>query len=192
MRSCPILVMGLSLFTFGAPVAMLHGSVWVSTANAQARTEPGDAILGLWLTEEDKGIVEIYRETGDDGKSRYFGRIVWAKWDYYLEGDPEEGQPVHDRENPDPSLRDRPIVGLVILQNFVYNARKGRWELGTIYDPENGKTYRCTMRLVEDPGVEGGRRLDVRGYVGIRAIGRTTEWRPAGDAHGPEIAVGSE
>jgi uncharacterized protein (DUF2147 family) len=44
------------------------------------------------------------------------------------------------------------------------------WEDGTIYDPENGKTYRCKITL------ESPNRLNVRGFVGISLFGRTTVW----------------
>ena len=44
------------------------------------------------------------------------------------------------------------------------------WAKGTIYDPEDGKTYKCKMTLT-DP-----KTLGVRGYIGISLIGRTTVW----------------
>ena len=42
---------------------------------------------------------------------------------------------------------------------------------GEILDPENGKIYRCKMKLVD-----GGKKLDVRGFIGIALIGRTQTW----------------
>ena len=45
------------------------------------------------------------------------------------------------------------------------------WESGSILDPDNGKTYRCKIRLTN-----GGKNLDVRGYVGISLFGRTQTW----------------
>jgi uncharacterized protein (DUF2147 family) len=186
MHKFLIIAAGFLAVCPSAPGMELDETGSVPAANAASRVEPGDAILGTWLTEEAKGKVEIYRETGPGGAPRYYGRITWVKWDYYLEGDPEEGKPVHDRENPDRSLRDRPIAGIVVLKDFVYNARRDRWESGTIYDPENGKTYRCVIRLIDDPRVEGGRRLDLRGYVGFRTFGRTTQWVPAPDTTAPE------
>lgn len=42
---------------------------------------------------------------------------------------------------------------------------------GTIRDPENGKTYKCYIAVVD-----GGKRLKVRGYLGISIFGRTQYW----------------
>ncbi|HVS03730.1 MAG TPA: DUF2147 domain-containing protein, partial [Thermoanaerobaculia bacterium] len=77
--------------------------------------------------------------------------------------------PKVDLENPDPKLRERPIVGLRILVGFRY--ADGKWTGGTIYDPANGKTYKAQMTL------KGPDTLDVRGYVGITLFGRTTTWK---------------
>ena len=79
------------------------------------------------------------------------------------------GQPKNDRNNPDPKLRDRPIVGLEFMHGFTYSGKK-RWENGKVYDPENGKTYKCKLTLVST------NRLDVRGFIGISLIGRTEVW----------------
>jgi uncharacterized protein (DUF2147 family) len=45
------------------------------------------------------------------------------------------------------------------------------YEDGTIYDPENGKTYSCTIEMVN------ANTLNVRGYIGISLIGRTDVWK---------------
>lgn len=45
---------------------------------------------------------------------------------------------------------------------------------GHILDPRTARTYKVAMNLV------GPDRLRVRGYLGIRALGRTQIWRRAG------------
>ncbi len=129
----------------------------------------GDAIVGLWATEPDpedgNAHVEVWKE-GD----RYFGKIIWLEKPEYNADDWMAGQPKVDRENPDESLRQRSLIGLPILSDFRW-AGDGEWEKGTIYDPDNGKTYKCVARLADD-----GRTLKVRGYVGFSLLGRTTEW----------------
>ena len=82
---------------------------------------------------------------------------------------------MRDRSNPDPSLRDRPLVGIDILADLRPEP-DGSWDGGTIYDPTSGRTYRCTMAMGRDD------RLLVRGYVGFHVLGRTTTW----------VRVGSE
>lgn len=119
--------------------------------------------VGLWATEEGRGQVRI-APCGE----RLCGSIVALK-----EPLNAEGQPKRDRHNPDAALRDRPLVGLAILQAFVAEADEpGKWSGGTIYDPESGKTYKCTLTLQADG------TLDVRGYVGLPLLGRSQTWTP--------------
>ncbi len=65
--------------------------------------------------------------------------------------------------------RDKPVMGMQIMRGMKPDG--ARWDGGEILDPENGETYRCTMRL-ED----GGRKLVVRGFVGISLFGRSQTW----------------
>jgi uncharacterized protein (DUF2147 family) len=67
------------------------------------------------------------------------------------------------------SMRDRPLVGLRILWGFVRDG--GQWSGGYVLDPENGKIYHASLML-ED----GGRKLRLRGYIGIPLLGRTEYW----------------
>lgn len=132
--------------------------VAVLAAGAQGQDTGADEILGEWLTDKDEAIVEIYR-CGE----LYCGRIVWLK-----ESTNPDGTDKLDTENPEPSKRDRPIIGLVMVWDFRYQGN-GRWEDGRIYDPDNGKTYSCKMKLEGD-------KLNVRGYIGLSLFGRTTVW----------------
>lgn len=145
-------------------------------ALAVAAERPGDEILGHWYTEDNESQVKIVKRTTSDGETRYFGTLVWFKDPVYDDDDPEAGKPLRDRENRDPSKRDMPLLGLEILKDFKYDAGDRAWNGGTIYDPEVGKTYKCTMKLTADASAHGGKRLDVRGYVGVPLLGRTTIW----------------
>ncbi len=130
----------------------------------------GDVILGLWATDPEGGGGEAHVEIYLD-KDRYSGRIVWLAEPDYPADDEQgmAGQPKVDRENPDEALRANPIIGLVIVEGFEYDG-DGTWRKGTIYDPDNGKTYKSKMKL-DGPDV-----LKVRGFIGVSLIGRTTEW----------------
>lgn len=147
---------------FGALLAVAPGL-------AAAADVQGDRLLGIWATDRAEAHVEVSR--GGDGK--YYGTIIWLEEPFYAANDSGgmAGQPKVDRENPDPALRDRGIDGLRIMDGFGY-AGNDTWTGGSIYDPENGKTYKCRIHLTE----EG--TLKVRGYVGIPLFGRTTEWTP--------------
>lgn len=105
-------------------------------------------IKGKWLTDDGEAIVEIY-QSGD----KFNGKIVWLK-----DANDAQGKPLTDQENPDKSKRSKPLIGLLMLTDFKQN--NGKWESGKIYDPSEGKTYKCTMWL------ENG-KLKVRGYVGM-------------------------
>ena len=117
-----------------------------------------DQLLGVWWNHEKDAHIEIYK-CGDE----YCGKIVWLKT-------PEEnGAPKKDKNNPDESLRGRPLKGLNVLKGFVFK-EEGSWDDGTIYNPRDGKTYSCYLKMLEDG------RLKVRGFIGISLIGKTQYW----------------
>jgi len=129
-----------------------------------ALAEEADGIVGQWWTEESDARFEILKQEG-----RYFGKIAWLKDPLYPGEDKEAGRTKHDRKNPDPSKRDQPLVGLLLLKDFEYKG-SNNWSSGTIYNPENGKTYDAKLHL------ENKDTLKVRGYIGISLIGGTTVW----------------
>jgi uncharacterized protein (DUF2147 family) len=57
----------------------------------------------------------------------------------------KNGNPKIDKENPDPALRSRPVIGLSLLQNM-RPAGEGQWE-GAIYNPDDGRTYDAKMTI---------------------------------------------
>ena len=66
--------------------------------------------------------------------------------------------------------KNRPLMGLEILWGFRWDG--SRWSGGQVLDPETGKIYRASLAL-ED----GGRKLLLRGYIGIPLFGRTQYWQ---------------
>ena len=138
---------------------LILGSAYLS---AQA-----DKVLGFWLTEKGTSQVEIYK--GTNGK--YYGKVSW------LEEPNENGKPKVDDENHDLALQKRPILGLPLLHEFEYDRSDKEWISGSIYDPDNGKTYDCYMWFEEDKSV-----LQIKGFVmGMRFLGRTTTWKREND-----------
>jgi len=132
---------------------------FILAMNAQA-----DKILGVWITASDSSSVEIIKHTN----GKYIGHINWL-----MEPLDENGKPKVDKENPDPAKRNDQILGLKLLRSFEYNNGKDRWEDGTIYDPDNGKTYSCYMWF-EDGNYDV---LYLKGYVlGMKFLGRETVW----------------
>lgn len=66
--------------------------------------------------------------------------------------------------------KDQPIVGLTILKDLKKTG-DNEWSGGNILDPENGKVYNAKMSLADD-----GKKLNVRGFLGISLLGRTQTW----------------
>jgi len=120
-----------------------------------------DDVVGKWMSFRDgrhHGTIEIYRT----GAGTYEGKIVWGEHPGRL-----------DEKNPDPSLRNRLLVGTMILRDFRYQGEND-WSGGRIYDPDSGHEYRSYMRL-DDDGKDMN-TLRLRGYVGISLLGRTEKW----------------
>ena len=130
---------------------MMLALVSISAASAQD-------VVGKWKLSDGSAIVEVYRQ-GDV----FNGKIVW------LEKPTEaDGSPAVDDKNPDSKLRSRQLIGLNMLSNL--KAKDGEYTGGTIYDPGNGKTYNCSMKVEGDV-------LKVRGSLDKRGLlGRTMDW----------------
>lgn len=119
---------------------------------SQAQTK-ADAIVGDWTNEKKETKFQIFKQG-----NKYFGKILWGT-----------GTDNKDVKNPDPKLKNREVIGLVMLNNFVFDGKE-TWEKGTIYDPREGKTYSCKITL------KGKDKINVRGFVGIAMFGRTEVW----------------
>jgi uncharacterized protein (DUF2147 family) len=129
-------------------------------AQTKTTTTDGDAILGLWITGSGKAKINITKY----GEEKFGGKIIWL-----LNPNDASGKAKLDTKNPDKVKKANTIMGLNNLLGFTYSGKK-TYEGGTIYDPENGKTYKCVMTLEND------NILKVRGYIGITLIGRTDTW----------------
>lgn len=118
--------------------------------------------VGRWTTIDDetkkpKSVITIWEENG-----KLFGKI-----EKLFREPNEEQNPVCDKCNG--ALKDQPIIGMVIMRDLKKD--DDEWTGGTILDPANGKTYKCKI-AVED----GGKKLKVRGYIGMSLLGRTQHW----------------
>jgi len=64
---------------------------------------------------------------------------------------------------------DQPVIGLVIMTGLKKDGDE--YNGGEILDPDNGKVYRSKMHLTD-----GGKKLSVRGYIGVPMLGRSQVW----------------
>lgn len=115
--------------------------------------QKADNLLGTYMTDKNEGMVEI---TKKDGK--YYGKLLWTVTPGKL-----------DDHNPDPKQKSEKLAGKEILKAFEFDG-DDLWHNGTIYDPKNGKTYNCKITRDEKGN------LNVRGFIGVSLIGRTTFW----------------
>ena len=122
-------------------------------------TDRADAIIGVWKNGSGKGHVQIFKN-----KHKYYGKIVWLRDAM----DPTTGKPKVDRKNSDPDQRNRPLIGMVMMRDFIYD--DGEWNDGRIYNPSDGKEYKAYMKMKDH------KTLTVRGYVGISLLGKTDTW----------------
>ncbi len=125
-------------------------------ARSRATKYPPEAILGEWCTqvEENRPPARVRFERGQDGT--YVGIVSWSS------------APRKDVHNKDPKLRERSVVGIVLMWNLRYD--DGEYVDGYVYNPEDGGTYRVKTE------VSGAESLKVRGYLGISLLGQTKTW----------------
>ena len=121
----------------------------------------GDRLIGVWEPSNGKARVKVEIIAG-----KYYGKIVWLREPI----DPQTKLPKVDKNNPDVNMRSVPLKGYRMLKDFVYKG-SNEWSDGTIYDPENGSTYNCVIKMKD------ANTLDIRGYIGIQTFGRTDVWK---------------
>jgi uncharacterized protein (DUF2147 family) len=147
----------------GAAALLLASAV----AGAQPATAPTDAAkaaaspAGLWRTIDD-----------NTGKPSALVRIVVR--DGVASGMVERD--LDPAAKPDDACqactderKGQRIVGLPIIRNL--RPEGERWGGGDILDPDNGKVYSARIKLID-----GGRKLEVRGFLGVSLLGRTQVW----------------
>lgn len=121
--------------------------------------QPGDEIIGVWMTEVKDAKVQVYR----DGNT-YYGKIIWL-----MEQEQNSKTPLLDTLNPNPKLRTRTRENIVALTGLV-SCGDRKYSKGIIYYPTNGKTYSCAASMVND------KTLKLRAYYGLTLIGQSIKF----------------
>ncbi len=112
--------------------------------------EVADAIIGKYTAADNRVIIEITKR--DD---KYYGKFLWTKTEGIL-----------DLNNPVETEKTKPLKGMEFLKDFVFDGKK-IWSKGTIYDPENGITYKCKIKRKKSND------LHVRGFISFSLFGRS-------------------
>ncbi len=129
-----------------------------ATGTALAQATP----TGLWKTIDDETKAEKSLVRITDG-----GGVLTGKVEKILT-DKADAKCVECTDE----RKDKPVLGMTILRGIKPDAaEKGTWVGGDILDPNNGKIYKVLLKLVD-----GGKKLDVRGYIGMPMLGRTQTW----------------
>ena len=131
-------------------------------AEAAAQVSSGPSPAGRWKTVDDatgevKSLVLIWEENGS----------LYGKIEKLINPDPHDPDPRCNRCEGE--LKDKPLVGLRILWDFKKDG--DRWSGGKVLDPDNGKIYKCYLAMEN-----GGKKLKVRGFIGVSVLGRTQYW----------------
>ncbi|MCA3179225.1 MAG: DUF2147 domain-containing protein [Burkholderiaceae bacterium] len=135
--------------------AMLAGLLAPAVGIAQSLDTP----VGLWKSIDDetkkpKALIRIVEQGG-----QLVGRIekiLTDKPDALCEACTDE-------------RKGKPVQGMTILTGLKKDGEE--WTGGEILDPNNGKVYKAKAKLAD-----GGRKLDLRGFIGIALVGRTQTW----------------
>lgn len=129
---------------------------------ASAAWADDGSAAGLWKNIDDA-----------TGKPRALVRITEANG--VLQGRIEKVFP-GPNDSPNPTCgkcsganKDAPVIGLLILNGLKKDGDE--YGGGEILDPDSGKVYSSKLRLTD-----GGRKLAVRGYIGVPMLGRTQTW----------------
>jgi uncharacterized protein (DUF2147 family) len=120
-----------------------------------------EGVTGRWLTEDGRGVLDIQR----------CDESICGKIDWFIDPTPHDGVIPHDVQNPDPTLRGRPICGLTILYGFHRESADPRnWEEGRVYNPEDGNTYHAYVAVLDADHIK------LRGYIFIPLLGQSQIW----------------
>jgi len=130
-------------------------------SSASAWAQDGSPV-GLWKTIDDetgkpKSLVRISEANGE----------LRGKIEKLFRNAGEDPNPKCDK--CEDARKDQPIVGMTILTGMKKDGSE--YNGGQILDPANGKVYKSKMAVTE-----GGKKLDVRGYIGVPMLGRTQTW----------------
>lgn len=136
---------------------VLAAALFALAGSAMAQVSP----VGLWRTIDDETKTEKSLVRITDNAGVLSGKIEKIT-------DPAKATAVCEKCTDE--RKDQPIQGMTIVRN-VRASEPGVWEGGEILDPNNGKNYRVKLRPVD-----GGKQLEVRGYIGTPLLGRTQTW----------------
>lgn len=137
---------------------ILLAALVISAPTFAAAPQQVKAPTGLWLTENQRSVIELYQ--CKSGEPLLCGKIAWII----------DGGMQFDTKNPDSSKHKRPLCGMTIVSNLKMSSPTF-WTGGKVYKADEGDTYDANMTILSSDSVE------LRGYVGISMFGKTQKWK---------------
>jgi uncharacterized protein (DUF2147 family) len=118
--------------------------------------------VGLWKNIDDvsgkpKALIRITENNG----------VLQGKIEQLFRAPGEDQNP--KCEKCEDARKNQPIIGMVFMSGLKKDGDE--YAGGEILDPDNGKVYRSKMHLTD-----GGKKLSVRGYIGVPMLGRSQVW----------------
>jgi uncharacterized protein (DUF2147 family) len=118
--------------------------------------------VGLWKNIDDvsgkpKALIRI-----SDNKGELEGRIEKL----FRPADQDQNPKCERCEGVN---KDQPVIGMLFMSGLKKSGDE--YTGGQILDPDNGKVYKSKLTLVE-----GGKKVNVRGYIGVPMLGRSQVW----------------
>lgn len=118
--------------------------------------------VGLWkniddVTGKPKALIRITEENG----------VVQGKIEKLFRAAGEDQNPVCDKCTD--ARKNQPIIGMVFMSGLKKDGHE--YNGGEILDPDNGKVYKSKLKVAD-----GGKKLEVRGYIGVPLLGRSQTW----------------
>ena len=144
---------------------VLSGSILLAVT-ASAAAQMADPV-GEWLVEDGSARIKVVSCPGAPSQPPTLWGVIWA-----------ETQPGTDNRNPDPSMRNRPMLGVPILINMK-QTEANKWE-GKIYDANGGSLYDSHISVTRND------MLAVRGCMGVIFCGGQ-DWKRVTGTNTPPL-----
>lgn len=121
-----------------------------------------DSPVGLWKNIDDesgkpKALIRITEANG----------VLEGKIEKLFRDAGQDQNPVCDKCSD--ARKNQPIIGMTMLNGLKKDGDE--YNGGQILDPNNGKVYRSKLKVAD-----GGKKLEVRGYIGVPMLGRSQTW----------------
>ncbi|GAB1407186.1 DUF2147 domain-containing protein [Thermomonas brevis] len=144
-------------------IILTAGAGLLAMLAAGVSAQSASSATGRWKTIDDEtGKVKSIVEITQTASGELQGKVVDI---------------LHSDKGPNPvcdkcsgANKNKPVKGMTILWGLKPDGA-GKWAGGQILDPAKGKTYKSKLTLTD-----GGNKLQMRGFMGIEALGRTQVW----------------